>query len=363
MLRAQHQPGHPLQLLPPHSPQPKEVLHEALSSVGPSPCSRRRWRRSRSRSPSTALASKPGPSHDRVKAKEYSARRRLRGSLRPRHRPRRRARRARRQPRPPVARHHQGQGNPHIDVGSGPAGVATGPDGALYVTDRSARSTRPSASPPRGKVTSYQRPPRARFPRTSSPPPTARCGSPSPHGDQIGRITTDGEGHRVPHPRPPAPSPPTSPSGPTARCGSLESEAATRSAASRPRAGLPSTSLDTVDGLPGPIVSRQGRVASSSAERNTNTITRMNTGGAGDKSGVAAEREREPGQPRGDPPRFSTSRSTPSAPSARMSWERRLRPPLARTKSAPDAITVGPDGALWYVSGNEGKVGRLAIDC
>jgi len=32
-----------------------------------------------------------------------------------------------------------------------------------------------------------------------------------------------------------------------------------------------------------------------------------------------------------------------------------------RTKSSPDGLTVGPDGALWYVSGNEGKVGRLAV--
>ena len=32
-----------------------------------------------------------------------------------------------------------------------------------------------------------------------------------------------------------------------------------------------------------------------------------------------------------------------------------------QTKSTPDAITVGPDGALWYAAGNEGKVGRLDI--
>ena len=30
-----------------------------------------------------------------------------------------------------------------------------------------------------------------------------------------------------------------------------------------------------------------------------------------------------------------------------------------RTKSAPDAITVGPDGDLWYASGNESKIGRI----
>ena len=34
-----------------------------------------------------------------------------------------------------------------------------------------------------------------------------------------------------------------------------------------------------------------------------------------------------------------------------------------RTKSSPDAITIGPDGNLWYASGNESKIGRLDIDC
>ena len=33
-----------------------------------------------------------------------------------------------------------------------------------------------------------------------------------------------------------------------------------------------------------------------------------------------------------------------------------------RTKSSPDAITLGPDGALWYTSGDESKIGRLEID-
>jgi virginiamycin B lyase len=34
-----------------------------------------------------------------------------------------------------------------------------------------------------------------------------------------------------------------------------------------------------------------------------------------------------------------------------------------RTKSSPDAITIGPGGNLWYASGNESKIGRLDIDC
>jgi hypothetical protein len=36
---------------------------------------------------------------------------------------------------------------------------------------------------------------------------------------------------------------------------------------------------------------------------------------------------------------------------------------IAPVKSAPDAITIGPDGALWYASGNESKIGRLEIGC
>ena len=34
----------------------------------------------------------------------------------------------------------------------------------------------------------------------------------------------------------------------------------------------------------------------------------------------------------------------------------------ARLRSAPDAIALGPDGALWYVSGDDAKIGRVAID-
>ena len=33
-----------------------------------------------------------------------------------------------------------------------------------------------------------------------------------------------------------------------------------------------------------------------------------------------------------------------------------------RTKSEPDALTVGPDGNLWYASGSESKIGRLELD-
>jgi hypothetical protein len=32
-----------------------------------------------------------------------------------------------------------------------------------------------------------------------------------------------------------------------------------------------------------------------------------------------------------------------------------------RTKSSPDALTIGPDGALWYAAGNEGRIGRVDI--
>ena len=45
-----------------------------------------------------------------------------------------------------------------------------------------------------------------------------------------------------------------------------------------------------------------------------------------------------------------------------MSYGGAFSRPL-RTKSAPDAITIGSDGALWYASGNEAKIGRIEIDC
>jgi hypothetical protein len=41
-----------------------------------------------------------------------------------------------------------------------------------------------------------------------------------------------------------------------------------------------------------------------------------------------------------------------------MSLDGRVgRPPALR--SEPDALTLGPDGDVWYVSGNEGTVGRV----
>jgi virginiamycin B lyase len=32
-----------------------------------------------------------------------------------------------------------------------------------------------------------------------------------------------------------------------------------------------------------------------------------------------------------------------------------------RTKSRPDALTIGPDGDLWYLASDEGRIGHLEL--
>ena len=121
----------------------------------------------------------------------------------------------------------------HIPVPGGPAGVATGKDGALWVTARTDDSDPPRDD--KGKITSYQLSTEARLPdRHRRRAPTARCGSPRPTA--TGSVESPPRA-RSPstRSRPPARSPPTSRSARTVRSGS-PSRAATRSAASPPRA-------------------------------------------------------------------------------------------------------------------------------
>jgi streptogramin lyase len=42
----------------------------------------------------------------------------------------------------------------------------------------------------------------------------------------------------------------------------------------------------------------------------------------------------------------------------RMSLDGGFGRPL-RLKSHPDALTIGPDGDVWYVAGDEGKIGHV----
>ena len=92
-------------------------------------------------------------------------------------------------------RRHQSTRQPRP---AAPLGIAAGPDGALWFTERQT-PTRSGGS--RRRVSS----PNTRFQRPTAILPasprgrTARCGSPRSAGNKIGRITTAGSHHRVYH--------------------------------------------------------------------------------------------------------------------------------------------------------------------
>jgi len=157
------------------------------------------------------------------------------------------------------------------------------------------------------------------------------------HGDRIGRVTTKGEVTEYPIPT----------TGAFASDITLCPDGAlwfTESSGNKigritTTGELTEYPLDTPNALPSSIVTgRDG--ALYFAEGNTNAITRMNA-----------------------PTRHGVYISQHSAGSVGfMSYGGGFGRPL-RTKSAPDAITIGPDGNLWYASGNEAKIGRVELDC
>jgi streptogramin lyase len=94
------------------------------------------------------------------------------------------------------------------------------------------------------------------------------------------------------------------------------------------------------------------------AERNADVITRMTT------TGQITGRTQRPAAANAvslAPTRNGLYISAHSLSAiGSMSYFGALGRPV-RTKSAPDAITVDPDGNLWYASGNESKIGRLEL--
>jgi len=108
--------------------------------------------------------------------------------------------------------------------------------------------------------------------------------------------------------------------------------------------------------LPGPIVAAADGALWFS-ERNTDTIARMTTGGV--------VTQRFPLALNADPlallagPRGRLVIAQHSARSLLV-----LRPDGSfgrelRLRSHPDALAFGPDGDVWYVAGDEGRIGRV----
>jgi virginiamycin B lyase len=232
--------------------------------------------------------------------------------------------------------------------------VATGRDGALWVTDRTLDQIHRVTT--KGHVTSYDIPTEGAFPTDIVAGPDGALWFTESKGDKIGRITTKGQVTEYP----------LATAGAFAADITVGPDGAlwfTESSGNKvgritTKGALTEYPLDTADGLPGPIVSgRDG--ALYFAERNTNVITRMST------SGTVLKRfplPTEYANPIGlVPTRYGLWISQHSAGTiVPMSLKGRFGRPI-RTKSSPDAIALGIDGNLWYASGNEAKVGRVDL--
>ena len=221
----------------------------------------------------------------------------------------------------------------HIPVPGGPAGVATGKDGALWVTARTDDQIHRVTT--RGKITSYQLPEdptgtRA-FPTDIVVGPRRRAlvhrGARRPDRSHHHQ----GRGHRVPDPDRRRRSPPTSRSARTARSGS-PSRAATRSAASPPRASVTEYPLATPDSLPSAIVTgRDGALYFAGGQHQRDHPHEHQ--GRGDAA-ARRSRSRTPSRSASRrPATASTSRSTRRLDRLHE-LRRRLQPPAAHEERA-----------------------------
>jgi len=112
--------------------------------------------------------------------------------------------------------------------------------------------------------------------------------------------------------------------------------------------------------MPGPIVSaRDGNLYF--AERNTNVISRMSPAGLVTKRFTIPTADAKPVGLAATRHGLYVSEHSAGA-IAPMTLGGAFGGPV-RIKSSPDAITIGPDGNLWYASGDESRIGRLDIGC
>jgi len=242
-----------------------------------------------------------------------------------------------------------------IELGGGPAGVATGPDGALWVTDRT--NSRIQRVTTRGRVTNHPLPTPDAFPTDIVAGPDGALWFTETRADKIGRITTDGAITEYP----------------LATQGAFAADIAVGpdgalwfTEQSGNKVGRVTTSgelteyeLPNPDSLPGPIVAGHDG-ALWVAEVNHNAITRITT------SGEVSSRYTIPAAHATPLGLAATERGLLISQHAigtigQMSYSGAFGRDI-RLRSNPDRITLGPDGALWYASSNEGRVGRVPLD-
>jgi virginiamycin B lyase len=241
----------------------------------------------------------------------------------------------------------------YVQLGGGPAGVTTGSDGALWVTDRSDdRILRVTTG---GRVTAYELPKDGSFPTDIVSGPDGALWFVEAHGDRIGRITTTGDVTEYPLPTSNAFASDIA-VGPD---GALWFSEALGDKVGRITTDGAITEYALPPGtLPGPIAAgRDG--ALYVGERNTNAIARMTT------AGVVTARYALPTE-NADPLGLAFagdtlwigqhSAGTLGSMSLGGVFGRDIR-----TKSAPDSITIGPGGDVWYASGDDARIGRVDL--
>jgi virginiamycin B lyase len=244
-----------------------------------------------------------------------------------------------------------------VDLGGVPAGVATGADGALWVTDRTSPA-RIQRVTPSGAVTDYPLPDAGAFPTDIVSGPDGALWFTETRADKIGRITTGGVISEYP-------------------LGTTDAFAADITVGpdgalwfteqSGNKVGRVTTSgqvtefaLSTPDSLPGPITAGADG-AIYFGERNSNVITRMTTAGVITNRYPLPTDNADPlslvSAPGGDLLIAQHSAGTIGRMHLDGTFARDVR-----TKSAPDAATLGPDGALWYAASDDGAIGRYEFD-
>ncbi len=239
-----------------------------------------------------------------------------------------------------------------VQLGGTPAGVTTGQDGALWVTDRDDRILRVTAG---GRVTAYALHNPGSFPTDIVSGPDGALWFVEAHGDRIGRITTAGDVTEYPLPTSDAFASDIT-VGPD---GALWFSEALGDKVGRITTDGAITEYALPAGtLPGPIVAgRDG--ALYVGERDTNAIARMTT------QGIVTARYALP-TANADPLGLAFAGDTlwigqHSAGTLGSMAPGGVFGPDVRTKSAPDSITIGPGGDLWYASGDEGRIGRFDL--
>jgi virginiamycin B lyase len=239
-----------------------------------------------------------------------------------------------------------------VELGGSPAGVAAGPDGAMWVTDRTFdRIQRVSMD---GGVTNFPLPTTGAFPLDIVAGPDGALWFTEGRADKIGRITVDGRVTEYPLHTADAFAGDIA-AGPDGALWFTEQRG--------DKVGRITTAGEVTEfplaagALPGPIVAGADGALWFS-ERNTDTIARMTTAGAVTQRLTLPTANADPlallAGPRG--------RLVIAQHAARSllvlrrdgSFGRELR-----LRSHPDALALGPDGDVWYVAGDEGRIGRV----